>query len=155
MTAKEYLRQLEVMQTKIRNLKKELEDICSDRGISAHEKGERVQTSFCGSSGSPAEEQAVRIVFLESEVRRRIIEYYELKDLMINQIHELNNSLEIDILYKRYVLQEKQFERIAIDLGYSYQYIINCHGSALKSFTEKNPKIKDVIKCEDILRIRC
>ena len=134
MTAKEYLLQLESLQMKISHKKRELKEAESDVGICVRDKGEHVQTSLSGSSGRQTEEQAVLIASLKTEIQKRIIEYLERKDEIVNQIHGLNNSLYIDILYRRYVDCEKNFAQIACDMGYSYKYVINAHGEALQVF---------------------
>lgn len=134
LTAKEYLKQLETLQMKIKHKKKELKEAEMEVGICIRDQGEHVQTSFCGSSGRSTEEQAVRIASLKSEIQERIIEYHEMKDKIVNQIHGLNNSLYIDILYRRYVDCEKNFAKIACDMSYAYKYVINIHGEALQAF---------------------
>ena len=134
MTAKEYLGQLVSLNRKIRQKQTELKEIEKEVGFNKRRGEERVQLSFFRSSGDPTASQAIRIVALREKVNDSIVEYLETKDTIIDQIHSLNDELDIDILYRRYVQEEHQFEKIASDMGYSYQYIINRHGKALKNF---------------------
>ena len=156
MTAKEYLSQLGVLNRKISHKKRELEEVRRETGINRNGSDEsgKVQTSFTGPTGSQTESQAIRIATLREAISNGIVEYLEQKSLIIDQIHSLDDSLDIDILYRRYVQEERHFEKIALEMGYAYQYIINKHGDALKRFEERFPEIleKDVIKSEDILK---
>lgn len=143
MTAKEYLRKLSMLRTKMENKKRELREINKEIGIcSRPESGAgRVQTSFVGATGNQTEQQAIRIAALKEEISEYLVTYLEEKNKIIDQIHELNDAIYIDILYKRYVREERHFEKIAFDMGYSYQYIINKHGAALKAFEDKFPDL--------------
>lgn len=156
MTAKEYLSQLGALNRKITHKKQELEEARRETGI--NRKGDnddgKVQISFTGYTGSQTESQALRIVTLREEISNGIIEYLEQKSTIIDQIHSLDDSLDIDILYRRYVQEERHFEKIAVEMGYAYQYIINKHGEALKRFEKRFSDVlgQDVIKSEDILK---
>ena len=111
MTAKEYLSQLELLSQRIRHKKQELRDEKLNLGISVKgETGERVQTSFAGAAeGNRTESQAMRLMSLETEIGEQIVEYMEECHKIIDQIHDLHDSIYIDILYRRYVKQERDF----------------------------------------------
>ena len=51
----------------------------------------------------------------------------------INQIQALQNPKHIDILYKHYV-EFKRLEIVAVEMNFTYQYIVELHGTALKEF---------------------
>ena len=144
MTAKAYLGQLDELDQKIKHKKQELADAKRRRGMTGRfgcpEVG-RVQTSFGGAGGSQTESQAIRILALEEDIENRMIEYLEVRHQMIDQIHDLNDALFIDILYRRYVRNEKNLTQIAFDMGYSYKYIINKHGEALEAFEKTHPEL--------------
>ena len=59
--------------------------------------------------------------------------FVDKKHTIINQIHTLNDSKHIEILHKRYV-EFKSFELIAVEMSYTYQYIRELHGNALRKF---------------------
>ena len=101
---------------------------------------ENVQTSFGSACGNQTEAQALRVVSLEEDIENRIIQYMELKHRLIDEIHDINDSLFIDILYRRYVRNEMNFTQIACDMGYTYKYIINKHGEALMAFERVHPE---------------
>ena len=78
-----------------------------------------------------------KIIDLTSKIYEKINEYIEIKRKirkMINQVQNLELRL---ILHRRYVNLEK-WEKIAVDLGYSYQWVIKLHGRGLVEFEEKN-----------------
>lgn len=142
MTAKEYLNKLEELQTKVKQKKQELEDIQNNLGIVTNGNGGdsvRVQTSFGCATGKRTEQQAIRIASVENDIREKIIEYIETKNKIIDEIHDLNSDLYIDILYRRYVRGEKNFTKIAYEMGYAYKYIVNKHGEALLQFEKIHP----------------
>lgn len=143
MRAKEYLSQLERINCTIRHKKQELYEANVNRGIVVKSNGERVQTSFAGSMGKQTEAQAIRIASIREEINNNIIENIELKHKIIDEIHDLKDGLHIEILYRRYVKLEKDFTRMACDLGYTYKYIINKHGAALAEFEKEHPEILD------------
>lgn len=151
MTAKEYLSQLELLSQRIRHKKQELRDEKLNLGISVTgEKGERVQTSFAGAAeGNRTESQAMRLMSLETEIGEQIVEYMEECHKIIDQIHDLHDSIYIDILYRRYVKQERDFTKLAFAMGYSYKYVINKHGEALMEFERVHPEILE-LKCEKL-----
>ena len=90
-----------------------MKEIEKEVGFNKRRGEERVQLSFFRSSGDPTASQAIRIVALREKVNDSIVEYLETKDTIIDQIHSLNDELDIDILYRRYVQEEHQFEKIA------------------------------------------
>jgi len=141
MTVKEYLTRLSVLKRKADHKKQELR--CVKRagmGCRPRTGTGKVQTSF-RPAGCPTERYAVRIAALEDSVNKSLLSYLEERDSMVNQIHELDNGSYIDILHKRYVEEIRNFESIAEDMGYSYQYVLNKHSKALKAFENKFPEL--------------
>jgi hypothetical protein len=137
MTAKEYLLRLHKADVIINQRIQEKADLrarLSSIGSFDYSK-ERVQTSLPGSAGY--EKQIEKIIDLENEIDQLIDEYVDLKHKIIGEIHELQNSKHIEILYKRYV-ENKKLEQIAIEMGYTFQYVVLLHGYALKEFSEKH-----------------
>lgn len=55
------------------------------------------------------------------------------KHKIINQIQSLKNSKYIEILYKHYV-EFKRLEVVAVEMNFTYQYVVELHGYALKDF---------------------
>ena len=133
MTAKEYLSQLQRLNTVIDQKIKELGDLrlMSTSVGSVDYSKERVQTS--PSQDAPFVRTISRIIDLEEEINREIDAFVDEKHLIINQIQGLKNSKHIEILYKHYV-EFKRLEVVAVEMNFTYQYIVELHGYALKEF---------------------
>lgn len=135
MEAKEYLKQLESLNVKINNKKKELDEL---RQLAQSTGGfdysaERVQTS---PTSDILEKKVLKYVYLEQEINTEIDQFIDLKHKIINEIHTLTNNTYIKVLFMRYV-EFKKLKEIANELGWSYQYIRELHGCALQDFGKK------------------
>ena len=133
MTAKEYLKDLKRLDTMINQKIKELDDLKALReGVGGLDYSkDRVQTSMLGDASFV--NSTLRIIELEQEINNEIDKFVDKKHTIINQIHTLNDSKHIEILHKRYV-EFKSFELIAVEMSYTYQYIRELHGNALRKF---------------------
>lgn len=136
MKAKEYLMQIEILSVKIEQKKqraKEYRDLALCSGGFDYSK-ERVQTS---NLGGQIEDRIIRYVSLESEITENIFMLQKMKDKITGEIHNLNNSDYIILLYKRYV-ECKTLGQISKDMHYSYDRIRHMHGNALMEFEKIN-----------------
>lgn len=136
MKAKEYLMQIEILSVKIEQKKqraKEYRDLALCSGGFDYSK-ERVQTS---NLGGQIEDRIIRYVSLESEITENIFMLQQMKDKITGEIHNLNNSDYIILLYKRYV-ECKTLGQISKDMHYSYDRIRHMHGKALMEFEKIN-----------------
>lgn len=133
MKAKEYLQQLQRLDTIINQKIKELDDLrLKSRSIGSIDYSrERVQTSPSGNA--PFVGLIERINDLNAEINAEIDAFVDEKHRIINQIQGLKNINHIALLYKRYV-EFKKFETIADEMNFTYQYVLNMHGYALKDF---------------------
>lgn len=133
MKAKEYLQQLQRLDTMINQKIKELGDLRlmlqSVGGIDYSK--ERVQSSLSGDA--PFVKPVLRMIELEQEINAEIDRFVDEKHEIINQIQALQNPKHIDILYKHYV-EFKRLEIVAVEMNFTYQYIVELHGTALKEF---------------------
>ena len=133
MKAKEYLQQLQRLDTVINQKIKELDDLRlkSQSTGSVDYSKERVQTSPSGDA--PFVKLIGRIIDLEAEINAEIDAFVDDKHKIINQIQGLKNSKYIEILYKHYV-EFKRLEVVAVEMNFTYQYVVELHGYALKDF---------------------
>lgn len=133
MKAKEYLQQLQRLDTVINQKIKEVDDLrLKSRSTGAIDYSkERVQTSPSGDA--PFVKLIGRIVDLEEEINAEIDAFVDEKHKIINQIQALKNSKYIEILYKHYV-EFKRLEVVAVEMNFTYQYVVELHGYALKDF---------------------
>lgn len=128
--------QIEILSVKIEQKKqraKEYRDLALCSGGFDYSK-ERVQTS---NLGGQIEDRIIRYVSLESEITENIFMLQQMKDKITGEIHNLNNSDYIILLYKRYV-ECKTLGQIAKDMHYSYDRVRHMHGNALMEFEKIN-----------------
>lgn len=133
MKAKEYLQQLQRLDTMINQKIKELGDLrlmSQSVGDIDYSK-ERVQSSPSGDA--PFVKPVLCMIELEQEINTEIDRFVDEKHEIINQIQALQNPKHIDILYKHYV-EFKRLEIVAVEMNFTYQYIVELHGTALKEF---------------------
>lgn len=133
MTAKEYLQQLRRLDVMIKQKISEKEELQRKAGsISAIDYSkEKIKAE---PSGEAAFERITdRIHSLEKEINDEIDCFVDKRHTIIKQIQRLKNVDHFDLLFKRYV-QFKKFEQIAVEMNFSYQYVLELHGLALQNF---------------------
>ena len=136
MKAKEYLQQLQRLDTVINQKIKEVHDLrlqAQSTGGLDYSK-ERVQSS--PSEDAPFVKPICRIIDLEAEINAEIDRFVDEKHKIINQIQGLKNSDYISLLFKRYV-EFKSLEKICVEMNFSYDYIKHLHGYALQDFEDR------------------
>lgn len=133
LTAKQYLDQLRIIDTKINQKTEELADlmtVATSTGAIDYSK-DRVQTS----PQNAQENRICKYVDLDAEINREIDEFVDIKHRVTKEIQELNVDYYIKILFKVYV-QYKTVKDAANEIGLSYQYVRDLHKKALKAFEE-------------------
>lgn len=116
---------------------RKLEELDSLKSLS-----EKVTTSYSdmprgtGTCISRMENTIVKIIDLSNEINEEIDKLVDLKLEVREMIEAVNNPDYRNILSLRY-LCNKTFEAIAVEMGYTYQWICVLHGRALKSFSLK------------------
>ena len=128
--AKDYLRQVEFLDLKIKNKLIEREQWKEMAlGVTASLGGERVQSS--GSQQKMA--NAInRCVDIETEINRLIDELIDKKKNVIETIEKLNSPTEYKILHMRYI-QFISLTSISEMLDRDYTWVTTTHGRALKN----------------------
>ena len=134
MTAKEYLRNISVLDEKIKANLKHIDDLrarATSIGSSSNLEAERVQ----GGSSNPDKvgNLVCKIDEYERIANETIDEYVASKNKAMSMIDKLDNGLYIEILSMRY-FEEKSFEEIAVTLEKSYRHTTRLHGYALQEF---------------------
>ncbi|MBM6830003.1 hypothetical protein H9X85_10830 [Anaerotignum lactatifermentans] len=67
---------------------------------------------------------------LETEREMQMITYHEIW----NQVKKIPNATEQEVLTRRYLIGQS-WEKIAVEMHYSYRQIIRIHGAALQHFS--------------------
>jgi len=134
MTAKQYLRQIRDLDNRAENYRRYYERCLRDIALlkSPRLDADKVQASGSGAGFTAAVE---KLVDMQAEANRRIDEYINERDKIIDQIHGLEYPYSA-VLFERYV-EYKDFLTIANDLDYNYTWMLELHGTALQAFTEK------------------
>lgn len=133
---KTYLRQVSALTQRIKRGETELKRLQEERTYigSINYGGDHVQASSDGLNA--AMRQTQRIVDVELRIKRLIVRRMEVREKIIRQIDALDDPMMEEILASRYV-DGMDFEEIAEDMGYSYDYILHRHGEALSTFFAK------------------
>ena len=135
MTAKEYLRQIAVLDAKINRRQKEVEELKTlATHITTTAEGDRVQSS--GSKDRVADIVA-KWVDLEAEIEELVDHLVEKKHRIIGEIHQLDDVRYIRVLEMRYV-DCVTFEQIAVSMHLDIRWIYRLHGFALQEFAKKH-----------------
>lgn len=130
MGAKEYLRQIQLLDIKINQRLQELNQLRESAiSLSSPKNGEIVQTSKENHSMHAVD----KYVDLEKEINKMIDDMTDLRHEIIEKIQGLSNGKYINVLHKRYV-ECKSFELIAVEMNYACRHVHRLHGYALEEF---------------------
>lgn len=132
MGAKCYLNQIDALRRKIQHRQKQLEELRSAAtSVGALDYSrDIVKTS---KTGDILERQVVKIADLEADIARKITAYEIKQNEIIGQIEALESPVYIDLLCRRYIDGDR-LEKIATDMGYSFDRVRHLHGLALLEF---------------------
>lgn len=117
MDAKEFLRQPEKLDVRIRNKlieKQQWHDMAL--GITANMDGERVQSSGAKSKMADAVD---RCVDMEAEINSLVDNLIDTKKEVVQTIERLDSPIEYDVLHKRFI-QYKTLQQIADEYKKDY-----------------------------------
>lgn len=135
MTVKQYLSQLKKIDAQIEQLIEEkgrLESQLMNTTVAPKEI--QVMSSL---PADPMADRVARIVDIEHELDIRTDHLIDLRNMIIRQIHKLDDPLMIQILYKRYV-EYKRWDIIEAEMNYSFQHLQRLHKKALWTFGVKH-----------------
>lgn len=134
METKEYLQQIGRYDRLINNKLVELAQYRSMAcSVSAVKNDERVQSS---PSYDTMDKIVSKIEKMENEIDMLVDRYIDNKRIIISQIDSMSDEMTYQILFSRYV-EQKTFEKMAIEMNYCYKQIIRRHGKALQEFEQK------------------
>ena len=143
LTPKDYLMQIRKLRVLIDQREKELDRLreqtfSSVSGIDYS----RIPVKGSRRVGAPFEQTANKALDLTGEVAGLIDEYNDLRHKIIGEIQSLDRPEYMQVLYKRYV-EEKHWEEISVEMGYSCDHIRHLHGWALHEFGKLMKEMKD------------
>ena len=143
--AKEYLKQVEKLDLRIKNKlieRRQWRDIAL--GITTNTEGERVQAS---GSQSKMADAIIKCVDMEAEIDSLVDELLEIKKEVIKTIERLDSATEYNILHMRYI-QYKSLQEIADHYSRDYGWATTTHGRALKNVQKVIESKSFVSSCE-------
>lgn len=141
MDAKQYLRQIRVMETRISMRQRQIRDLRRAMSYikSMDYSADRVQTS---PDGSGFTNEAIRLADLELEARRQIDECEAIRARIIRQISALPDQRYVDVLSGVYI-HRRDLMDLADDMHYDYYWVCHLHGEALRAFEAHYPDIRN------------
>lgn len=130
MDAKEYLQQIGTLETKVKIILEEIEEIKALLGVKA--------INYDKVSFSPNINESDRLLTLilklidkQNQLVEEYIKLTEKRAEIREKVYQLADHKEIEVLYCRYFLRMR-WEAIADKLGYTVRQITNIHGLALQ-----------------------
>lgn len=135
LSAKKYLSQIEMIDTKIQQKLEELgqlKQMMLNAGGIDYSK-ERVQTS---KTGDALQKQVCNYVAMYQQINEEIDKFVDIKHQITLEIQGLDDSNQMKVLFKVYV-QFKNLKEAAAEIGISYPYTRDVHKKALAAFEEK------------------
>ena len=143
MTPKEYLMQIKKFRILIEQREKELDRLTEQKlgSVSGIDYG-RIPVKGSRRVGASFEQAVIEALDLTEEIAGLIRKYTDLQHRIIGEIQQLDKPEYIQVLYKRYV-EEKRWEEISAEMGYSCDYIRHLHGWALREFEILLKSMKD------------
>ncbi len=139
LSAREYLKQLEVLDMQINEDLIELSDL-KDGAMSAGGIDycrERVQTSCVGDRLCS---DVARYTDFDEHINTEVDRFVDIKRQIIREIRELREKNYIQVLTKIYV-QYKSVKVASQEMRKSYSHTIDLHRKALKAFEKAHPNL--------------
>lgn len=133
MCAKEYLNSIKRADAIINEKLKELDQLRGMR-YKITQTLKPVMVSGGGSHGGFTD-ASDKIIDLEREIDKDIDRFVDLKREAGAKLAQLENPQHYQVLHRHYILFES-FEKIAVDMGYTYRNICYIHGRALQCFKQ-------------------
>lgn len=127
---KQYLRRYQAAKKRAKMIQEEIEELRSSK-TSPVGLGDGLPH---GSGTSDLSGYAARwdelVRELEAEKEMQMVTYHEIW----NQVKKIPNATEQEVLTRRYLIGQS-WEKIAVEMHYSYRQIIRIHGAALQHFS--------------------
>ena len=134
MTVQQYLQQIKVLDTKIKQKQEQyirLEEQASSPGGIRYDKAV-TQTSR---TGDRLERLVLQYIELGDRIKEEQLKFESTKQTIINQIQSLNDDRYMNVLFKRYV-EYKSYTSIAAEMICSIENVYVIHRKALNAFSK-------------------
>ena len=144
MTTRKYLKQIQLLQIRIAQWKREAERLRSE-AFSLGSPGFDADPVQVSKTGSVLERKVTEYLDMMAKIDKRIIQLSKMRDRLIHQIQQMDNPQYMQVLYLRYV-ECRRIRDIAQEMNFSDDWIRHLLDKAEKAFatvTGKNTTQKD------------
>lgn len=134
MTTDKYLSQINRCDHVIKNKMSEIQKL-SDMATSISVSPKEVDVQ---SSGDPDKmgSAVAKIADLQNEIKELVCEFVDKRRVIIGQIDSMENTDVYIVLHAHYV-DNKDWNLISVEMGYSYRNIMNLRKKAIREFERK------------------
>lgn len=139
MKPKEYLSQYQTLLKQIAELSAQIVEIEADATGVGNMSYEAKAPSSNPNTRSPQERVVGRLMEIRERKAELVRQKHEMCERITEQIYGLNSAQYQEILLLRYIRGYK-LEQIAIEMGYSYDWVRSRHGRALQAFGLQFPE---------------
>lgn len=132
MTAKEYLQQVAALSERIRQIEAEIQKLREEQILlrSPWPDGQPHGTGKSDPVGNQATKIADQIRELETKQLKKRGELWIKRSEIIETIGRIGDEKLNRLLWMRYV-EDDSFEKIAVEMHYTYRHVVRLHGDAL------------------------
>lgn len=130
---KEYLNSYKKVCCKLKNLEDQLQAI---RESKSSVQAVVITDMPRGSNQSDLSDYIVKVDKISTKIIKAKQECLNVKIDIESKITDMEDGIECDILRKRY-LEDKKWEEICVEIGYSWMQTHRLHSNALKNFDTK------------------
>lgn len=127
---KEYLKSYKKICDKLQSLEEQLKSL---RAVNEVPKSQIITDMPRGSTRQDITDYVVKISELEKEINNKIRERLAMKCGIEKRIANVDDGIESSILRKKYI-EFKKWEKICVEIGYSWRQTHYIHSRALNSF---------------------
>jgi hypothetical protein len=132
MNAKEYLEQIESLSIRIEQLESRLACLRETAGGAAAIRYDKLNVQVSVQTDI-VEKNVLQLVEMEQKIFAEKVRLESLRNIITEQIQNLDDDRYVNILFKRYV-EGKKFFMIHEETDYDYDYVRVLHGEALGYF---------------------
>ena len=132
MNAKEYLEQIESLSIRIEQLESRLACLRETAGDAAAIRYDKLNVQVSVATDM-VEKNVLNLIEMEQKIFAEKVRLESLRNIITEQIQNLDDDRYVNILFKRYV-EGKKFFMIHEETDYDYDYVRVLHGEALGYF---------------------
>lgn len=138
MTEKDYLKQIELLQLKIDQWKREAERL-REEAFSLGSPGFDADPVQVSKTSSALERNVIKYLDMIAKIEKLITRYSQKRNRIVKQIHDLGNVQYMQVLYLRYV-ECKRLKAVAAEMSLSEDWTRHLLKQAEKAFGNRHKR---------------